>query len=236
MAAERKVYVVCGRRPWNRRVFNERICRLPGRWVFLASPSQLTLARLRRLKPRFVFFLHWSWRVPKEIFSRYECVVFHMTDVPYGRGGSPLQNLILRNHRTTRLSAIRMEEELDAGSVYLKRVLSLKGGAQEVYERATEVSARMIREIVERLPTPRVQGGRIVRFRRRTPAESRIGNLRRPERLYDFIRMLDADGYPHAFLDHGGFRYTFRNARRTRQGLAADVRIFPIGKGEKRGV
>ncbi len=27
---------------------------------------------------------------------KFECVCFHMTDVPYGRGGSPLQNLIIR--------------------------------------------------------------------------------------------------------------------------------------------
>ncbi len=34
--------------------------------------------------------------MPREIFENWACVVFHMTDLPYGRGGSPLQNLIVR--------------------------------------------------------------------------------------------------------------------------------------------
>jgi len=36
------------------------------------------------------------WIILKEIFENYEIILFHMTDLPYGRGGSPLQNLIVR--------------------------------------------------------------------------------------------------------------------------------------------
>jgi len=37
-----------------------------------------------------------------------------MTDVPYGRGGSPLQNLIVRGHTETKLTALRCVRDLDA--------------------------------------------------------------------------------------------------------------------------
>ena len=40
-----------------------------------------------------------------------------MTDLPYGRGGSPLQNLIVRGHKETKISAIKVVKELDAGPV-----------------------------------------------------------------------------------------------------------------------
>ena len=33
----------------------------------------------------------------QEIHENYKCIIFHMTDLPFGRGGSPLQNLISRN-------------------------------------------------------------------------------------------------------------------------------------------
>ncbi len=79
---------------------------------------------------RYIFFLHWSEKVPNQLLYEHECVCFHMTDVPYGRGGSPLQNLIERGHRETTLSALRMTEQFDAGPVYLKKALSLKGGPQ----------------------------------------------------------------------------------------------------------
>jgi methionyl-tRNA formyltransferase len=47
-------------------------------------------------------------------------------------------------------------------------------------------------------------------------------------RLQDFIRMLDAEGYPRAFLDHQGFRFEFSSARRKNGVLLADVRITPV--------
>ena len=35
-----------------------------------------------------------------------------MTDLPYGRGGSPLQNLIIRGFESTKISAIEFKMEL----------------------------------------------------------------------------------------------------------------------------
>src|SRR5882672_1131472 len=97
MGAEEQ-YLVVGSAPWNRRVFDNVIARLLGRWKFIGTREELTADAVNALKPRYIFFLHWSWKVPEELVGNYECVCFHMTDVPYGRGGSPLQNLILRGH------------------------------------------------------------------------------------------------------------------------------------------
>ena len=91
--------------------------RFPGVWRFVSGRQELTADLVNRLSPRYVFFLHWSWKVPTDIVENYECVCFHMTDVPFGRGGTPLQNLILLGHRRTKLTAFRMVEALDAGPV-----------------------------------------------------------------------------------------------------------------------
>jgi len=223
-------YVVAATRPWNRRVFDERIAPLPGEWHFIDDRSDLTVETLLRLQPRFVFFIHWSWIVPREVLDRFECVCFHMTDVPFGRGGSPLQNLIVRGYHSTKLSALRMVEVLDAGPVYLKRELSLEGTAQEIYVRTSNLAATMIGELIERCPEPVEQIGQVVEFRRRKPAESRIPPGLALEDLHDFIRMLDADGYPRAFLETPGLRYEFSAAVLTEGTLQATVRITPIGQ------
>ena len=62
----------------------------------IAAPAELTRAALEQAKPRYVFFPHWSHIIPEDIHGAFECVIFHMTDLPFGRGGSPLQNLIAR--------------------------------------------------------------------------------------------------------------------------------------------
>jgi methionyl-tRNA formyltransferase len=218
-------YIVAGVRTWNRRIFDEEIGGFPGKWVFTDDQDQLTPDSVARLNPQYVFFLHWPWRVPTEVVDKYECVCFHMTDVPYGRGGSPLQNLIVRGHRRTRLSALRMVHELDAGPVYLKEDLSLEGSAEEIYLRATRLSMQLIMRIIREHPTPVPQEGEIVVFKRRRPEESMMPELGSIESLHDFVRMLDAEGYPRAFLLWRGFRFEFSRATLYNGRVEADVTI-----------
>lgn len=226
-------YIVVGSKPWNHVVFDEVISKYPGQWRFVGSREQLTLETVQVFNPRYIFFLHWSWTVPDELVDAYECVCFHMTGVPYGRGGSPLQNLIVRGHRQTRLTALRMVHDLDAGPVYLKEDLCLEGNAEEIYIRATYLSAQMIGRIIRKRPQPVPQSGEVVTFKRRTPAQSVIPELDSLQSLYDFIRMLDAEGYPRAFLIHSGFRYEFSRAALYDGRIIADVAITRLEGNEQ---
>lgn len=130
MASQSESYVVAGIHSWSREAFTQSISCLPGEWTLIDDKERLNLpGYLKSLHPRYIFFLHWSWKVPIEILSEYECIGFHMTDLPYGRGGSPLQNLILRGHTDTKLTAFHMTDEMDAGHIYLQEDLSLEGMA-----------------------------------------------------------------------------------------------------------
>jgi methionyl-tRNA formyltransferase len=221
-------YVVAAVHAWNRRIFEDVLAQYPGEWVLIDQPGDLTAARLADLRPRYVFLLHWSQKVPKEIVEQYECVGFHMTDLPYGRGGSPLQNLILRGHRETTLTAFRLVEEMDAGPVYLKAGLPLDGSAEEIYIRASKLAAALIGQILERRPVPIEQHGEAVVFGRRIPDQSRLPESATPQQLYDFIRMLDAEGYPRAFLERGTWRCEFLRATLDGDVVRAEARISPI--------
>ena len=198
-------------------------------FVWIRERQELTLDRLSALSPRYVFFPHWSYLIPAEIHERYECVIFHMTDVPFGRGGSPLQNLISRGIYETKISALRCVSELDAGPVYLKRDFCLReGSAEDLYRAAARIIEDMIVEIVERQLEPASQSGTPVVFRRRKPSESNIADLENLQQLYDYIRMLDADGYPHAFLETSHLRLEFRQARQE-----GDVIVSQVSFSEK---
>jgi len=218
-------YIVAGCKSWHRRLFDEVLSKRAGDWHYVGAREELSVVSIRELRPRYAFFLHWSWKVPPEILEEVECICFHMTDVPYGRGGSPLQNLIARGHRDTKLTALRMTAEFDAGPVYMKRNLSLRGGAEEIYIRATTLSAEMIQQIVQHEMQPSPQTGEPVNFRRRKPEESQIAKLDSLEQLHDFIRMLDAEGYPRAFLSHAGYRFEFSRSALYDGRIAADVHI-----------
>jgi methionyl-tRNA formyltransferase len=177
-------------------------------------------------KPASVYFFpHWSWVVSRSVWAKNECVCFHMTNVPYGRGGSPLQNLILRGHKKTKIAALRMVGEMDGGPVYMKRNLSLRGRAEDIYQRAGEVCAAMMRQIVQLPPKPIPQKGIIVKFKRRKPSGSRLPKMGTLSRWNDWIRMLDALTYPRAFLKYGSFRLEFFSAVNRKNRLEAKVVI-----------
>ena len=184
----------------------------------ITSPEDLTVQTVKALQPRYIFFPHWSRRVPDAILDIAECVCFHMTDLPYGRGGSPLQNLIIAGHTETVVSALRMEAGLDTGPIYLKRPMNLDGRAQDIYERAAEIAFGMIGNIVQDQPVPVPQSGEVTVFERRTPAESELPAGASMQQFYDHVRMLDADGYPRAFVNHGNLRMELSEARQTSTG------------------
>jgi methionyl-tRNA formyltransferase len=118
-----------------------------------------------------------------------------------------------------------MTSELDAGPVYLKRSLSLEGGAEEIYLRASALSAEMIQQIARDEMHALPQTGVAVNFKRRKPEESQIAKLDSLEQLHDFIRMLDAEGYPRAFLSHDGYRFEFSRSALYDGRIVADVHI-----------
>jgi methionyl-tRNA formyltransferase len=197
-------------------------------WLLINDKNDFNNTVLNTLKIDKIFIPHWSYFIPEEIYARYECIVFHMTDLPFGRGGSPLQNLIVRGHKETQIAALRVVKDLDAGPIYLKRPLSLTGSATEIFTSANDIIERMILEIIAKNLKPKKQEGEIVNFKRRTPEESNIKEIEDLEKVFDYIRMLDAEGYPHAFLETSALKFEFTNANHNtdEEIITAHVRIF----------
>jgi methionyl-tRNA formyltransferase len=135
-----------------------------------------------------------------------------MTDVPYGRGGSPLQNLIMDGKTETQVTALRMTEEMDAGPVYTKRPMSLEGRAEEIYLRAGAISWDLVLWMIANKPKPIPQKGEVTLFRRRKCEQSEFPLQGELEGVYDHIRMLDAPTYPLVFIKHGSFHLEFHHA------------------------
>jgi methionyl-tRNA formyltransferase len=217
---------IASQRRWNADLAHRLESRTGHRFVSIGTKAELTAESLARLGVTRVFLPHWSHLIPADVFDQFECIIFHMTDLPFGRGGSPLQNLIVRGHSDTMITALRCTQELDAGPVYLKHPLSLHGSAEEIFRRADCTIEEMIVTIIETNPVPAPQVGEVVTFARRRPDDGNWGECHSLDQVYDMIRMLDADGYPNAFIDVGEFRVLFSRAARTADGVTADVRII----------
>ena len=200
---------------WNMENVNRLRLKYKDYNIFIVDDSkQLGEELLQEIAPKYVFFPHWSWIIPQSIYEKYECIVFHMTDLPYGRGGSPLQNLLVRGVYKTKISAIRVDAGLDTGDVYLKKGIDIsEGNADDILKRVSDIIFNeMIPEIIEKQPIPQKQNGEIVEFKRRNPNQSKMPEGLSQRQIYDYIRMLDGEDYPPAFSMLGGKKIIYRNA------------------------
>ena len=220
-------YIVASRVDWNSNFFNQFSKQHKGAWYFASNPVELEKL-LKTITPRYIFFPHWSWIVSDEIIDEYECICFHMTDLRYGRGGSPLQNLIIQGFKETKLTALRMEKDLDAGPIYYKKSLNLCGSASDIYKRSGKLCWNMISDFVKDNPIPTPQRGVITSFKRRSSDESLIPKKLPLEDIYNYIRMLDAPGYPKAFIEIEDYRLEFESSSFSDGKLSAKVSFIKM--------
>lgn len=210
-------------KPWNINFFKKSIKKLKGNWSIISKPSKLTLKEIKKKDTNNIFFVHWSKIVSSRIYKNYNCISFHMTDLPYGRGGSPLQNLIVRNKKITKISAFKMNNKLDSGDLISikKRKLLLDGSAQQIYERSSKIILDMIKEIIKmkKIITFK-QKGKVTKFKRLSNNSEIISNSDKLQKIYDHIRMLDAKTYKNAFIKKDNLKISLYNVKKMKNKLS----------------
>ena len=191
----------------------------------LSSPKKLTINYLKRKKPEIIFFPDWSWIIPNEIISNYKCICFHESNLPKFRGGSPIQNQIIRGVTKTKTTAFIMNEKIDAGDIILQKNLSLEGSIQEIFSRMAENDYSLILKIINGKYKRRKQSGKPTTYSRRKPKESELKSLNHSVNyLYNFIRMLE-DPYPNAFIRIEKQKLIFKKAIYNNKKLSLEVKI-----------
>ena len=85
----------------------------------------------------------------------------------------------------------------------MKKPLSLKGSAKEIYHRMENNSLSMIKKIIKKKKLKFIkQTKKGSFFSRRKPYQSNLIKLEVSSlnKIYDFIRMLDSEDYPKEYL------------------------------------
>jgi len=227
MKVIKKTNIIVSEKSWNQNLVKELTETYHSyNWICINQKPNFTTKFLKQFDIEKIFIPHWSYIINDEIYDSYECIVFHMTDLPFGRGGSPLQNLISRGIYHTKISALKVDKGIDTGDIYLKRDLDLNGSATEIFRRGNLIIMEMIISILENKIKPTPQKGKVTMFKRRKPHQSNIIELKSLQKVYDYIRMLDADGYPKAYLENKFLKFEFNNANfKNKNEIIATVKI-----------
>jgi methionyl-tRNA formyltransferase len=176
-------------------------------------------------KPDWTFFFHWSKIVSKEIYSTHKCCVVHTSNLPQGRGGTPIQNQILEKVNESKVNIIEMADEVDAGGIYCSQPITLQGDIASIWLTISRITSELILECVNLNLKSFKQEGEVKVYKRVKSNKLIVDGNVDISSIYDQIRMVDHETYPNAFLNSGNFVFEFTRAKLNDNEVVADVKI-----------
>lgn len=164
-----------------------------------------------------LFILSCDKIVPKEIRdkSKYN-IVIHASDVPRGRGWSPMTWQILEGKNTIFVSLFEAADKADSGNVYLRDYILLEG--TELIDEWRELLGHKVNEMaiefINQLPNVKgeVQDGDASYYQKRTPEDSKLDVNKTIEEQFNLLRVVDNKQYP-AFFHYKGKKFVIRISR-----------------------
>ncbi|MDZ7736293.1 MAG: methionyl-tRNA formyltransferase [Gammaproteobacteria bacterium] len=151
---------------------------------------------------------------PEEVLARNRRnLVIHASDLPKGRGFSPLTWQILEGVNSIPVCLLEAARDVDAGAVIYRETLEFEG--HELLDEMREKLGQLTIEFCNRYlnepepPTGEEQSGKPTYYERRRPEDSRLDPGKSIAEQFNLLRTVDNDCYP-AFFDHDGHRYVVR--------------------------
>jgi methionyl-tRNA formyltransferase len=185
----------------------------------LALHAEVAFLKDAREVPRgndIAFLLSYEKIVGIEILCRSRSnVVVHASELPKGKGMSPMTWQVLEGSNTIPLTLFEAVEALDAGPVYLRDALNLKGNEllPEIQELLGRKILKMCTAFVGQWPAILDRGvpqtGESTFYRRRSPEDSRLDPHKSISEQFNLLRVVDNEKYP-AFVEWLGRRYILR--------------------------
>tara|TARA_B100000787_G_C16148473_1_gene275420 strand:- start:431 stop:1111 length:681 start_codon:yes stop_codon:yes gene_type:complete len=223
-----KKIVIASSKKWFFEIENVKKFIKKNNFIILKNKNQITLKYLNKIKPNFIFFPHWSYKINQNIIKKYNCICFHAAPLPFGRGGSPIQNMILKKFKKSPVCAIQMTNEIDSGPIYLKKMISLSGNLEDIFIRISFAIIQMIKIIIKKRITPKKQIGKVFKFERIKKKQSEIKKEKNINEIFDKIRMLSAEEYPNAYIKINNFKIFFTKPIKRNNSISCNAEILKI--------
>jgi len=190
----------------------------------VSNPREL-LELTSQISKATILFPHWSWKIPHEIMRDFLCIGFHPTELPFGRGGSPFQNLIRSGYTDTAVTSFLVNEQMDAGDILLQTKFNIPDtNILEILDAYAAEIERQVESLLHNEVIPKKQTGAVFEFPRITENVLDFEKASLKE-LFNEIRMVDGPGYLPARCDIGRFTLHFRNAKMMGNSLEASIEI-----------
>lgn len=161
-------------------------------------------------------FLSVEKILPREVLEKARHnIVVHASDLPRGRGWSPLTWQILEGQNVIPIVVFEAVEQVDSGPIYMRAELAFTGFEliaelrNSVGNKVVEMCAEFIANYPEVTQNPHTQVGTATYYRRRGKEDSRLDPDRTIREQFNLLRVADNLRYP-VFFDLEGRRYILK--------------------------
>lgn len=179
--------------------------------IILDNKSNIIFENYLKKNPNIIFYIGWSELVNKKIFDNFLCICLHPSKLPLFRGGSPLQNQIIRNINSSSITLFKINKFIDGGPITHQLSFSLSGDICAIFKRIEIRGFLLISKFINDFVDKKVvfkkhKLSKYKIYKRRKSSQSYLNfkNLKHIKYVYfkNFVRMLTGP-YPNAytFLD-----------------------------------
>jgi ribosomal protein S18 acetylase RimI-like enzyme len=158
----------------------------------------------------FCFCLSFSQIVPSSIRRQFKnTLVVHESELPQGRGWSPMSWQILAGSSRIPVTLIEAEDAVDTGRIYLQEWIELEGSELSADWRAkqarctTSLCKRWVENYPASVETAREQQGDASYFEKRERAHSELDPNLSIVNQFELLRVVDNKRYPAFFNIRG---------------------------------
>lgn len=135
-------------------------------------------------------------------------IVIHASDLPHGRGMSPLTWQILKGKTKIIFSLIEVNEKIDEGEIYYKRKVNIPNNIlfDEIKKIQFNVSLKFISRFLgqykktKKFPKSFKQVGKTHYFKRRSAIDSKLDINKSLKSQFNLLRVCDSENYPSYFI------------------------------------
>lgn len=143
----------------------------------------------------------------KDLDKHKNNLVIHESDLPQGKGWSPLTWQILEGKKQIPITLFEASSKVDYGDIYYKDFISLEGHEliDEIKYKQWDKTKKLILKFIDKYPnnSSYKQTGNSTYYLKRSPKNSQIDIDKTINEQFDLLRVVDNNRYPAFFLKEG---------------------------------
>ena len=161
-----------------------------------------------------LFIINYTKIINNSVLKKIKLpIVIHASDLPKGKGFSPLMWQVLENKKKIKVSMIKAVKKVDSGPIIFKKQIKLNG--TELYDELRLKLSKVIVDLMKKLlivyPNLKLksQKGNSTFYKKRQPKDSNLNINKSLKSQFNLLRTCDNRNWP-AFFSYKNRKYVLK--------------------------